>query len=128
MVELIQVKRGGSACINLTSKALERVDEHTWRLHAGPLMRRYLDGYLPMQARLTFEWPSGLLVLGTTEPAAQPGVALSQSATGAQMDITFAGRLRATLDLHQTAPMQVGYSSSNPAATRRSVGVPLRTE
>lgn len=127
-VDLRDVRTGGSVCINLRSRALEPQGNGQWRMHAGPLMRRYLDGYLPMQARLTFEWPSGLLVLGTTEPAAQPGVALSQSATGAQMDITFAGRLRATLDLHQTAPMQVGYSSSNPAATKRSVGVPLRTE
>lgn len=104
MVELTQVKRGGSACINLTSKALERVDEHTWRLHAGPLMRRYLDGYLPMQARLAFQWPDGLLRLRDTQPAGQPGVTVNNSRTGAQLDLVFAGRMTATLDLVRGTP------------------------
>ena len=103
-VELTQVQRGGSACINLTSKALERVNEHTWRLHAGPLMRRYLDGYLPMQARLAFHWPDGLLRLQRTEPAAQPGVTVQSSSSGIQLDLVFAGRMTATLDLVRGTP------------------------
>jgi len=55
-VELKDVKRGGSVCVQLTSRALDITDTG-WRLHAGPLMRRYLDGYLPMQAKLSFGWP-----------------------------------------------------------------------
>jgi hypothetical protein len=103
-VELTQVQRGGSACINLTSKALERVDDTTWRLHAGPLMRRYLDGYLPMQARLAFHWPEGLLQLRSTAPQAQPGVAVSSSSSGAALDLVFAGRMTASLDLVRGTP------------------------
>jgi hypothetical protein len=103
-VELTQVQRGGSACINLTSKVLERVNEHTWRLHAGPLMRRYLDGYLPMQARLAFHWPDGLLRLQRTEPAGQPGVTVQSHSRGAQLDLVFAGRMTATLDLVRGTP------------------------
>ena len=45
-----------------------------WRLHAGPLMRRYLDGYLPMQAKLSFGWPKGLLALAR-ERLADPAIA-----------------------------------------------------
>lgn len=97
-VELKDVKRGGSVCVQLTSRALDTTDTG-WRLHAGPLMRRYLDGYLPMQAKLSFGWPKGLLALARTEPQAQPGVVLTQADDGAQLDITFAGRMRATLDL-----------------------------
>ena len=97
-VELKDVKRGGSVCVQLTSRALD-VTDSGWRLHAGPLMRRYLDGYLPMQAKLSFGWPKGLLALARTEPQAQPGVVLTQADDGAQLDITFAGRMRATLDL-----------------------------
>lgn len=103
-VELTQVQRGGSACIDLTSRVLERVDEHTWRLHAGPLMRRYLDGYLPMQARLAFQWPEGLLRLQRTTPAGQPGVTVHSSHSGAQLDLVFAGRMTATLDLVRGTP------------------------
>jgi hypothetical protein len=104
LVELADVKRGGSVCIRLNSRALDRVDDHTWRLHAGPLMRRYLDGYLPMQARLAFRWPDGLLKLLTVQPGEQPGVRLAASSTGAELDMVFAGRMRATLDLVRAQP------------------------
>ena len=103
-VELADVKRGGSVCIDLSSRALDRVNDRTWRLHAGPLMRRYLDGYLPMQARLAFRWPEGLLRLQTVQPNEQPGVRLASSRTGADLDLVFAGRLRATVDLERHPP------------------------
>jgi hypothetical protein len=104
LVELVDVKRGGSVCINLSSRALDRVDDRTWRLHAGPLMRRYLDGYLPMQARLAFRWPDGLLQLKTIQPGEQPGVRIAASPAGADLDLVFAGRMRATVDLERSRP------------------------
>jgi hypothetical protein len=104
LVELTDVKRGGSVCIDLSSRALDRVDDRNWRLHAGPLMRRYLDGYLPMQARLAFHWPEGLLRLKTTQPGEQPGVRITASPAGAELDLVFAGRMRATLDLQHSQP------------------------
>jgi hypothetical protein len=104
LVELADVTRGGSVCINLSSRALDRVDGSTWRLHAGPLMRRYLDGYLPMQARLAFRWPEGLLRLKTTQPGEQPGVQVDARASGADLDLVFAGRMRATVDLARGQP------------------------
>ncbi|HMN92123.1 MAG TPA: hypothetical protein PKC60_02730 [Hydrogenophaga sp.] len=98
-VELSQVQRGGSICIDLVSQALERTGEGRWRLHAGPLMRRYLDGYLPMQASLSFQWPEGLLNLRETMPGPQPGVQVARSRAGARIDLVFAGRLNAALEL-----------------------------
>lgn len=103
-VEMANVQRGGHICIDLSSRVLDRLDEHSWRLNAGPLMRRYLDGYLPMQARLSFQWPDGLLRVRETRPAAQPGVGVGTSASGAQLDLVFAGRMTATLDLVRSAP------------------------
>ena len=100
-VELADVQRGGHVCIALRSRALEPVGQGRWRLHAGPLMRRYLDGYLPMDARLQLRWPQGLLSVAATDPAPQPGVSLTQAADGATLDITFAGRMRATWELTQ---------------------------
>ena len=86
-------------------RALERIEgSQRYRLHAGPLMRRYLDGYLPMQARLAFQWPDGLLRLKGTQPAGQPGVTVNNSSTGAQLDLVFAGRMTATLDLVRGTP------------------------
>lgn len=101
-VELADVQRGGQVCIALRSRALERLPgSDRWRLYAGPLMRRYLDGYLPMQARLAFRWPAGLLQVASTVPAAQPGVQVDAQHDGLAMDIVFAGRMSATIELER---------------------------
>ncbi len=98
-VIMTDVKRGAMVCIDLQSKALDRIDESTYRLQAGPLMRRYFDGYLPMQATLRFEWPGHRVSLKETNPAPQPGVKLMQDFDRAELDIIFAGRLLANIDL-----------------------------
>lgn len=103
-VELVDVQRGGSVCIGLHSRALDSTGEGRWTLHAGPLMRRYLDGYLPMEARLRVTWPVGLLALEQTQPAPQPGVRLTEAPDGATLDITFAGRMTATWALKSAQP------------------------
>jgi hypothetical protein len=93
-VTLTNVTKGASICINLTSRALDRLDDNgqTFQLHAGPLMRRYLDGYLPMQARLNVHWPDALLRLSGVQPTEQQGVKLATSSSGASLDLIFAGR------------------------------------
>jgi hypothetical protein len=100
---MTNVTRGASICINLQSKALDRVDDQTYRLQAGPLMRRYLDGYLPMQANLRFEWPRNSLRLKSTNPAPQEGVRLLSAEGNAELDMIFAGRLLANIDLVKTS-------------------------
>ena len=94
-VELADVSRGGHVCIALRSRALDTTADGQWTLNAGPLMRRYLDGYLPMEATLKVSWPSGLLQVAGTEPAVQPGVRLQQGPDGAALQVVFAGRLSA---------------------------------
>ncbi|MCU0926478.1 MAG: hypothetical protein MUF44_10690 [Hydrogenophaga sp.] len=103
-VEMADVQRGGHICIDLHSRILDRLDERSWRLNAGPLMRRYIDGYLPMHARLAFHWPDGLLQVRETRPAAQPGVRIGVNGAGAELDLVFAGRMTATVDLVRGAP------------------------
>jgi hypothetical protein len=98
-VIMSDVKRGAMVCIDLQSKALDRIDDTTYRLQAGPLMRRYFDGYLPMQAKLSFEWPGHRVSLKQTNPEPQPGVKLMQDSDRAELDIIFAGRLLANIDL-----------------------------
>jgi hypothetical protein len=94
-VELADVSRGGHVCIALRSRALDTTADGQWTLNAGPLMRRYLDGYLPMEATLKVSWPSGLLQVAGTEPTVQPGVRLQQGPDGAALQVVFAGRLSA---------------------------------
>jgi hypothetical protein len=91
-VTLSNVQRGAHICIALTSRALDQISPSQWRLQAGPLMRRYFDGYLPMKADLRVSWPQNLLRLESTSPARQPGVSIVASETGAEMLTVFAGR------------------------------------
>lgn len=93
-VELRDVQRGATICIDLRSRVLDQVSPGQWRLRAGPLMRRYLDGYLPMHAQLQVQWPEGLLQVTSQEPANQFGAQLQTRSNGATWELTFAGRLR----------------------------------
>ncbi|WP_334153475.1 hypothetical protein [Tepidimonas sp.] len=102
-VELAGVERGATVCIELRSRALDPMGDGRWRLHAGPLMRRYLDGFLPMEAELKVVWPPGLLQVAATDPPPQPGVKLSAGIGGAILHVTFAGRLTATWELQRPA-------------------------
>ncbi|MDP4740747.1 MAG: hypothetical protein NWP33_03205 [Burkholderiaceae bacterium] len=92
-VTLSNVKKGAQICITLRSKALDLTEEKgVFKLQAGPLMRRYFDGYLPMSARLKVNWPAGLLQMKASDPLAQPGVTVHSDPEGAEMLITFAGK------------------------------------
>ena len=102
-VELAGVQRGGTVCIDLRSRALDALEDGRWRLHVGPLMRRYLDGYLPMEADLQVRWPTGLLQVAAVEPVPQPGVRLSTQSDGARLHVTFAGRLAARWELQRSS-------------------------
>lgn len=101
MVELRDVQRGASICIDLRSRVLDEISPGQWRLRAGPLMRRYLDGYLPMQAQLQVQWPADMLSLVSQEPVNQAGAQLQVRSDGATWDITFAGRLTTLMVLQR---------------------------
>jgi hypothetical protein len=64
-------------------------------------MRRYLDGYLPMQAQLQVQWPEGLLKVATQEPINQDGAQLNARSDGATWQLTFAGRLNTHMVLQR---------------------------
>ena len=100
-VELRDVKRGASICIDLRSRVLDEQGPNQWRLRAGPLMRRYLDGYLPMQAELQIQWPEGLLRVVSQDPSNQDGAQLQARSDGTNWQLTFAGRLNTHLVLQR---------------------------
>lgn len=100
-VELRDVKRGASICIDLRSRVLDEQGPGQWRLRAGPLMRRYLDGYLPMHAQLQVQWPDGLLRVVSQDPSNQDGAQLQARSDGTNWQLTFAGRLNTHLVLQR---------------------------
>jgi hypothetical protein len=98
-VTLTDVERGASICIDLESRALDKVSPEQYTLNAGPLMRRYFDGYLPMSAVLRVDWPKNMLMLEKTFPVAQDGVKIAQGIDGVQLDMIFAGKMTAQIHL-----------------------------
>ena len=98
-VVLTDVERGASICIDLQSKALDQVGAGQYRLNAGPLMRRYLDGYLPMAAKIRVDWPANMLTVDKTNPSEKEGIQVVQGNDGVQLDMIFAGKMTAQIDL-----------------------------
>jgi hypothetical protein len=101
-VVLTDVERGASICIDLQSKALDQVGAGQYRLNAGPLMRRYLDGYLPMAAKIRVDWPTNMLTVEKTAPSEKEGIQVVQGNDGVQLDMIFAGKMTAQIDLKKS--------------------------
>lgn len=100
-VDLRDVQRGATVCIGLQSRLLDpQGNTGRWRLLMGPLMRRYLDGYLPMEANVHLHWPERLLEWVASEPPLQTGVSLLRSGVdGAHLRLVFAGRMTGAVEL-----------------------------
>jgi hypothetical protein len=117
-VTLTNVKKGAQICIGLQSRALDPTSEKgVYKLQAGPLMRRYFDGYLPMSAKLKVSWPAGLLHMKSSDPKAQPGVSIHLDPSGAEMLITFAGKFTGHFSLQDRR-------SSGTKADQPALGAP----
>ena len=98
-VTLSDVERGATVCIDLRSRALDKISDTTYQLNAGPLMRRYFDGYLPMSAQLRVDWPKDMFAVQSTLPEQKEGVQVLEGNDGMQLDVTFAGKMTAQIVL-----------------------------
>jgi len=98
-VTLSDVERGATVCIDLRSRALDKIADSTYQLNAGPLMRRYFDGYLPMSAQLRVDWPKDMFTVQSTLPEKKEGVQVLEGNDGMQLDVTFAGKMTAQIIL-----------------------------
>jgi hypothetical protein len=96
---MTDVERGATVCIDLRSRALDKIADLTYQLNAGPLMRRYFDGYLPMSAQLRVDWPKDMFSLESTLPQRREGVQVVEGNDGMQLDAIFAGTLTAKIVL-----------------------------
>lgn len=100
-VTLTDVERGATVCIDLRSRALDKIADSTYQLNAGPLMRRYFDGYLPMSAQLRVDWPKDMFTVQSTLPEKKEGVQVFEGNDGMQLDVIFAGKMTAQIVLKQ---------------------------
>lgn len=97
-VQLDDIKRGASICIEADTHALiQRDDDYV--IERGPFMRRFLDGFYPLHVKLSVDWNDLPLIATSMSPPQQTGVYLEQTSNQVTIDYWFRGELRTQLVL-----------------------------
>ena len=97
-VQLTDIAPEATLCIRGESRALTALGEGRYRLRNGPYMRRFLDGYYPMQVVLDVSYPAERLDLVQHQPNAQPGFEVHAESGHIAVAAAFEGRLFTCLD------------------------------
>lgn len=106
-VQVTNIGKNAVLCILSENRAIKRdAADGTYEWHGGPYMRRFLDGYFPMQVKLAIDYPPDLVRLESIDPGAlrfktvaQPGLI--------RLDALFEGRLDINIRFIDTsAPKQ----------------------
>lgn len=92
-VQLENIARGATVCIEAESRALVQDGQGGFHLKNGPYMRRFLDGYYPMRVSMEVRFQASGLAFQDIEPATQPGFAVHVGEGEVGIDTLFEGRL-----------------------------------
>jgi hypothetical protein len=101
-VQLTDIAPGARLCIRAESRAMFALGDGRYRLRNGPYMRRFLDGYYPMQVVLDVSYPADRLALVNHQPVTQPGFEVRAESGHVAVDAAFEGRLFTCLDFCET--------------------------
>jgi hypothetical protein len=93
-VQLRNVEPEATLCLSAQTRAFHDTGNGYYNLTNGPYMRKFLDGYYPMQVTLDIRYPAELLELIDVTPSAQPGFALDERPGFIRVDATFEGKLQ----------------------------------
>jgi hypothetical protein len=93
-VQLREVHGGARLCLAAQTRALNNSGSGYFTLNNGPYMRKFLDGYYPMQVSLKLEYPARLLQIIDISPSEQEGFHVSQKSGFVNIDTLFEGELR----------------------------------
>lgn len=93
-IQLRGVAPGARLCLAAQTRALKDSGSGYYTLNNGPYMRKFLDGYYPMQVSLRLEYPAGLLQVVDISPAEQQGFRVNQQAGLVNIETLFEGELR----------------------------------
>lgn len=97
-VQMKDIAPGARLCVRGESRAFFALGEGRYRLRNGPYMRRFLDGYYPMQVVLDIAYPEDRLTLVSHQPGAQPGFEIRAERGRVEVAAAFEGRLFTCLD------------------------------
>ena len=105
-VQMQQIDRDASICISAETQALASHGNHQFSLTNGPYMRRFLDGYYPMQVSLQVVLQAPGLRFSAIDPLPQPGFLVTQTSPESANEVTyhaiFEGELRTRIDFLHT--------------------------
>lgn len=94
-VQLADVGTEAVLCLQSENRSLQRNETGAYAWHGGPYMRRFLDGYFPMQVQLALDYPPAALRLLAIEPpelklkaVAHPGLLRLEALFEGRLDIT----------------------------------------
>lgn len=103
-VQLRNVQRGASLCVEAETLALTRTGEAGYSLSNGPYMRRFLDGYYPMRVSMTVRLATDKLRFLDATPPDQPGFKLRHHDNEISYDTVFEGILTTVLRFERIQP------------------------
>jgi hypothetical protein len=96
-VQLAEVDAGARLCLELESRALTREADGSYALRNGPYMRKFLDGYYPMQVTMEVRYPQDRLRFADIQPQPQRGFRVDATGADVAIEAWFEGRLRTRL-------------------------------
>ena len=114
-IQLEDINKQAVLCIKAETRSLVYNGDGTYSLRSGPFMRRFLDGYYPMQVTMDVEIKAKRLRYFETTPSSQDGMKIWRSAGAVHVDAWFEGRLNTDIRFHD---LVIG----NPVALRQSNG------
>lgn len=111
-VELANIDRSSRLCLSAETRVMEADGVDGYVLRSGPFMRRFLDGYYPMQVTMSIRYPCTLVVISSIKPAPQPGFKVNQDGCSIAVDAWFEGRLATEIRFRsRSAPAQPAPAS-----------------
>ena len=92
-VQMQTIHADAMLCLQAESHALHHNDDGSFSLRNGPFMRRYLDGYFPLQLSMDLDFSSTGLTLISMSPSPQTGFSVKQDNGRIHIEALFEGRL-----------------------------------
>ena len=92
-IQLRGIREGSKVCARLQTQALHTAGMNIFELRNGPFMRRFLDGYYPLQLSIQVVYPPQLELLDYA-PANQPGYTVDSAPGHVDVEARFEGALR----------------------------------
>jgi len=99
-IQLEGIQHDALLCLNAETRSFVYNDDGTFSLHSGPFMRKFLDGYYPMQVTLDVSVKSERLRFYRMTPGKQNGFTMRHSDKKVYVDALFEGRLNTEITFH----------------------------